>query len=395
MPRILKRPMFRSGGSVDTNKNNGIMTGLVDRKGYNIGGIDREKLKADTQTISDLLAEFAPISKTRVPYGQFGLNIASGMSITDALKDPYKQFTTADDARRALLAKREQGALSTALAGQLKKPKTPTTKEVRNISDKPLFGIEPGGKGFVTDAQIVSAPGKLVKPTAGGLDIQFNADGSIKSITEGGVSDTKAAREASQVKIKAFQMNNAAQNLISNLHNAKTGPMGSTIMALDSTGAQLKQLANTFGFKTTGKNKTYDEQGDAVDKYIEKHFGSGIGGDAEKFAKIKSVSINLAYLMARIDEPGGRFTDRDIALKMEEMGLGADPERTIKVLINSLQIRNSNAAFEYKELTGGKILDWSDIDVVGEMPSLGEDTTGKKTIRGKVIDNDPAGIRNN
>ena len=90
--------------------------------------------------------------------------------------------------------------------------------------------------------------------------------------------------------------------------------------------------------------------------------------------------------MARIDEPGGRFTDRDIALKMEEMGLGADPERTIAVLINSLQIRNSNAAFEYKELTG-KELDWSDIDVVGKMPSLGkEDATGKKTIRGKVVD---------
>ena len=47
MSRILKRPMFRRGGS----SNQGIMTGLVDRKGYNIGGIDREKLKADTQTI--------------------------------------------------------------------------------------------------------------------------------------------------------------------------------------------------------------------------------------------------------------------------------------------------------------------------------------------------------
>ena len=30
MPRILKRPMFRSGGS----SNEGIMHGLVDRKGY-------------------------------------------------------------------------------------------------------------------------------------------------------------------------------------------------------------------------------------------------------------------------------------------------------------------------------------------------------------------------
>ena len=395
MPRILKRPMFRSGGSVDTNKNNGIMTGLVDRKGYNIGGIDREKLKADTQTISDLLAEFAPISKTRVPYGQFGLNIASGMSITDALKDPYKQFTTADDARRALLAKREQGALSTALAGQLKKPKVPTTKIARNISKETLFGIPPGGTGFLTNEQLLSAQGKFDKPPAGGFDIQFNEDGTIKSITEGvGSKSTKNADKAMGVKITTFQMNNAAQNLVGNLRSAEgdltpTGAVGATIMALDSTGAQLKQLANSFGFKTTGKNKTYeveahDEKGDAVDRYMKKHFGSGIGDDAEKFAKIKSVAINLAYLMARIDEPGGRFTDRDIALKMDEMGLGADPERTIKVLTNSLQIRNANAAYEYKVLTGNK-LDFSGIDVVGEMPGLDKDKEKEK----KFIEYEP------
>jgi hypothetical protein len=171
--------------------------------------------------------------------------------------------------------------------------------------------------------------------------------------------------------------------------------VGATIMALDSTGAQLKQLANSFGFKTTGKNATYkveasDEEGDAVDRYMKKHFGSGIGGDAEKFAKIKSVAINLAYLMARIDEPGGRFTDRDIALKMDEMGLGADPERTIAVLTNSLQIRNANAAFEYYELTEGENLDFSNINVVGEMPSLGKkDETGTTEISG------PRGMQKN
>ena len=36
MPRILKRPMFSRGGT--TKKNNGIMTGLVDRTEKNQGG---------------------------------------------------------------------------------------------------------------------------------------------------------------------------------------------------------------------------------------------------------------------------------------------------------------------------------------------------------------------
>ena len=72
MSRILKRPMFRKGGY--TSK--GIMTGLVDRKQYNLGGIDKEQLEKDTKTITDLLAEYAPVEATKVPYGQFGLNLA-------------------------------------------------------------------------------------------------------------------------------------------------------------------------------------------------------------------------------------------------------------------------------------------------------------------------------
>ena len=44
MPRILKRPMFSRGGS--TNKNNGIMTGLVDRKGFENGTKDPDEVVA-------------------------------------------------------------------------------------------------------------------------------------------------------------------------------------------------------------------------------------------------------------------------------------------------------------------------------------------------------------
>ncbi len=120
MSRILKRPMFRRGGSTNT----GIMSGITDRTNYENGGIDlsginKERLRGSATAIQSLLNELSPVPKTRLPIGQFGLNIASGMSLTDALRDPLAQFTKADDIRRAQLAKRGQGAVSTALQLEL------------------------------------------------------------------------------------------------------------------------------------------------------------------------------------------------------------------------------------------------------------------------------------
>jgi hypothetical protein len=114
MSRILKRPMFRKGGS----PNKGIMTGLVDRKQYGNGtDIDKEKLKSNTQLFESILRESSP--KTRLPIGEFGLNLASGMTLTDALKTPYARFTKADDAREAAIS---GGASKLAIAQALKKP---------------------------------------------------------------------------------------------------------------------------------------------------------------------------------------------------------------------------------------------------------------------------------
>ncbi len=95
MSRILKRPMFRRGGSTNT----GIMSGITDRTNYENGGIDlsginKERLRGSATAIQSLLNELSPVPKTRLPIGQFGLNIASGMSLTDALRDPLAQFTT-------------------------------------------------------------------------------------------------------------------------------------------------------------------------------------------------------------------------------------------------------------------------------------------------------------
>ena len=99
MSRILKRPMFRTGGT----PNEGIMHGLVDRKGYDNGG-QAEKYADEYYS---MLSKYKPPAPS-LPLGQVGLNLVSGEYAGDGLlaniarsaKDPYAQFTAADDARR-------------------------------------------------------------------------------------------------------------------------------------------------------------------------------------------------------------------------------------------------------------------------------------------------------
>ena len=110
--------MFRRGGTV----NDGIMTGLTDRKQLANGtGLDVDRARLESMAISNIMNELAPIPKTRLPIGQFGLDIATGTPIGEALKSGYGTFTKQDDARRLALAKRKQAAVSTALGSQMSK----------------------------------------------------------------------------------------------------------------------------------------------------------------------------------------------------------------------------------------------------------------------------------
>ena len=114
MSRILRRPMFRMGGST----NSGIMTGLVDRKGYSNGNKAGAVGKSTREYISEftpILEEFTP--KTRLPLGAVGASLVSGTPIKDALIGGYRDFTTRDDARTAGIQK---GAVQLGLSQALK-----------------------------------------------------------------------------------------------------------------------------------------------------------------------------------------------------------------------------------------------------------------------------------
>ena len=351
MSITLKRPMFRRGGSTNT----GIMSGLVDRTNYkegSFGNMTEDQIRSNIDMLVGLQDQFAPLPKTRLPLGEVGLALASGAPLIDALGAGYKKFVSEDDKRRALMDQRKQAAVSTVLGQALKTPKDARTTAIKNAM---AMGLKPGTKEFndyLTAATIKGA----------GLQIELNEDGTVKSITEGKKSKDPNRNEILKIQNTAFQLNNAGSSLIKELKGAKVGPVGAFINALDSTGAQISQAANAFGFK-----KDYEDTGSGdIDNYLTSKFGSEITGDAVKYGKIKSVAIQLAYIIAKTDDPGGRLSDKDIAFKMEEIGLGSNPEKTIAILTNVINIRNKNLNYAYGLLTDGKTLDFNKMDAVGE-----------------------------
>ena len=187
MSRILKRPMFRKGGS----PNKGIMTGLVDRKQYQEDGFVTtvgQKASKLTPELAAILEQYTP--ETRLPIGEFGLNLASGMTLTDALRDPYKRFTRADDAREAAI---KGGAAKLAIGQALKVPKdtrpnavklaearglVPGTKEFNDFIDKVSFKTEAAASGLQKQGVVTggSSRDEIVQNTSFVKEVYKNLD---------------------------------------------------------------------------------------------------------------------------------------------------------------------------------------------------------------------------
>ena len=262
----------------------------------------------------------------------------------------------------------------TAQIQELLRPKIGALKQAYDPNKINADGSK-GGVVYASDREIKqknltpALPTETIAQTpGGGLTIK-------KSYGQGGGSGaSKNIERANDLKITTFAMNNVADAMIENLSTTKVGPVGATISALDSIGSQLNQTAQSFGFAENFK----DTGSGAIDEYMTKNFN--ISKEAVGYEKAKSQAINLAYLLANVDEKGGRFTDKDIAKKMEELGIGANPQKTIEVMKAAVGLRNDKAAYEYKLLTG--------IDL--EIPtSL---SIKKRNEEGKPEGYDPLGI---
>ena len=121
MSRILKRPMFRRGGS----SNEGIMPGLVHRKGYQEDGFVK-KAEELTPELVALLEKYTP--KTPFPTSPIAAGLLRGEGFRESLIKPYLDYTKRDDAREAGI---KGGAAKLAIGQALKAP----TEKFRILSE--------------------------------------------------------------------------------------------------------------------------------------------------------------------------------------------------------------------------------------------------------------------
>jgi len=137
MSRILKRPMFRTGGT----PNEGIMHGIVDRKGYTEGSA-----RKTADEVYGLMKEMVPPPQTKLPLGQVGLNLVSGEYAGDGLlsniarsaKGPYEQWTQADDAKANYDRQLRMMAAKTGVEQQMKMNQIRANKEGEG---SPLYNV--------------------------------------------------------------------------------------------------------------------------------------------------------------------------------------------------------------------------------------------------------------
>ena len=126
--------MFRRGGPA----NDGIMTGIEDREKLFEGTRDPKVIGQSArdyiEQFEPLLREFTP--KTKLPLGQVGFALASGVDPLQALGAGYSQFVKRDDAREAAIRK---GAVSMGL-GQALKDLSPDKMSQIALKAKEAFG---------------------------------------------------------------------------------------------------------------------------------------------------------------------------------------------------------------------------------------------------------------
>ena len=366
MARILKRPMFSRGGS--TNENNGIMTGLVDRKELNKGSFDNEKTSADVEAMMDAMNQYAPVPKTKLPIGKLGSDLMRGKGFRESAANAYDTFSAADAQREAALAKRKQAAVSSSLSQQLAERKAlatatgkiPTSKKARNTSDQVINGVAPGQVGFFTNQMINALGGKLTP-----------IDERMMTLPNGNVIpyEEYKIQNTNEVKSKALGteyniLNALVSRMKTTLPETKTGPLGYGFKVVEGFSDQIAQLAESFGVKENWKEDNYDQG--AIDEYLaKKGFVDSLEEGAAGAAIMKGAVINLAYALAKIAEPGNpKLSEGDIIRQLDRINYGSSRNTFAKGLTELLEQEKIRASetiegfnlkpSDYLKITGDK-----------------------------------------
>ena len=183
-----------------------------------------------------------------------------------------------------------------------------------------------------------------------GLNIDFNPDGSIAAITQGGSPDISSFTAKEGVKDDKLARTVTAdygllqsniKDLQSKIPTTPTGFYGTAISGLNVFADQFKQIKD-LSIDSKFANKASKE----IDEYLDTQ---GLTKDAQQRAKVKSSIINLSYLLAKIAEPGNpKYSEGDIKRQLDRINWGGSRDQIMAGLQQILEDEYRNAESKFK-----------------------------------------------
>lgn len=190
-----------------------------------------------------------------------------------------------------------------------------------------------------------------------GLQLDFNDEGKIIGISSGGTGvDLPSLKEKKQIptqiknedtanKLKTTYgiLDSTIKNLQQQISDTPTGLVGSTISGLDYIKDQFGQIKD-FSVPNSFSGKASKD----ADKFLA---DSGISKKSQDYAKFKSSTVNLAYLLAEIAEPGNpKYSEGDIQRQFDRFRAGGSRGQIKAALQQVLEDEYRKASIKYKNL---------------------------------------------
>ena len=359
MSRILKRPMFRRGGSTNT----GIMSGLVDRKNYKFGSMTEDQIRSNIDMLVGLQDQFAPLPKTRLPLGEVGLALASGADPIQALGIGYKKFVSDDDKTRALREKRKSAAVSTVLGQALKdkKEKDTRTNEMKMLEE--VYGKDSPEYKKALEAIVL----KDVLPKSGfrqltGDEVQqlINAGVALDPNKPYQINTDRTSKDFNKISLIGGS-GVSIQNILGDQKAAKQKSG-----QLTSEAAINKAISNVSFVKEIGKNI------DLVDKMLEDN--PTIGGTSGAVLRFGNKAVSAAKNFGMGEYAEGfldKFNVKDLVLD--------DDIATLNALEDAIAPAYARILFPDAKTITNKM-----IDIARENIGLTTGFTGADEVRGRL-----------
>ena len=359
MSRVLKRPMFKMGGSAGT----GITSGLdKPRQQYNEAGsvnpltqyptdffpqLGTREIKQDTPNVTMDTSTFSPGAEllkafegrnTRPDINRFlidfGLNLASASprggiisTAAEAAKGPAKSLFEQKAADDAFGRKLKLAATQMDIDKKLKEEfaEKEFGRDLAKILAKPekvtyRAGVDTrtGQKGFFTNAQIEDAGG-AIQPIDNRMSFVFDAKNqTFKQVPLSQIEQEKTdERKATSIATQYNILTSLVGDMQTRLPTTVTGATGVGFGVVEGFADQFAQLAESLGIK----DGLVIENESAIDKYLK---DKGFTEKAQSAATMKASVINLGYALAKIAEPDNpRLSEGDIIRQLNRINFGA------------------------------------------------------------------------